>query len=202
MALLLQSLSSPFSALVRGSRVLSTVSRSSLSSPPQSLDESRGLALDYAEKEGFDLRSAAEVQVHWGEQDVFRHINNAHYLRYLETGRVALMRSFLLEHRLPKQQSDDLLNATGLGFILAEITLKYRRPVTYPDSLVCFHKPSDIQKDRFKLQAILWSLQQRTVVTTSDCSIVGYDYRTLKKADFSPELATILQTLASAKKAS
>ncbi len=49
-----------------------------------SYSASRRAGREYAEKHGFDARTCVEVPIAWGEQDMFRHVNNVHFGRYFE----------------------------------------------------------------------------------------------------------------------
>lgn len=63
------------------------------------------------------------VPVQWGDQDALGHVNNVVYLRWLESGRIALFDSLGFVFGSP---------ATGVYPVLASATLHFRRPVTFP----------------------------------------------------------------------
>lgn len=62
-----------------------------------------------------------------------RHINNVTYARYIESARMRWVET--LESDLGKEAKDDLVAGRGLGIILKEQTIRFRYPVTYPDSV-------------------------------------------------------------------
>lgn len=66
------------------------------------------------------------LPVQWGDQDALGHVNNVIYLRWFESGRVALLESLGLD-----------LRDAGRGVIplLASVTVNFRRPVTYPGTV-------------------------------------------------------------------
>lgn len=64
-----------------------TTSSEDISIPPADEPDyrvSRYSADEHAAKHGFDVRTRVEVPVAWGEQDMFRHVNNVHFGRYFE----------------------------------------------------------------------------------------------------------------------
>jgi acyl-CoA thioester hydrolase len=67
---------------------------------------------------------AMDTEVRWRDMDAFDHVNNASYLGYIEEARVrwfsALSTDWAGEAAAP---------------ILAAVTLNYRRPITWPETL-------------------------------------------------------------------
>jgi len=73
---------------------------------------------------GYPVMLALPVQ--WGDQDSFRHVNNAVYFRWYESGRIAYNRRIGI-------MTDD--PAATVGPILAATSNNYRRQVAYPDTV-------------------------------------------------------------------
>lgn len=71
-----------------------------------------------------------------GGKLMHRHINNVTYARYIESARMRWVET--LESDLGKEAKDDLVAGRGLGIILKEQTIRFRYPVTYPDSVSVF----------------------------------------------------------------
>lgn len=68
-----------------------------------------------------------------------RHVNNVHYLRFFESGRLKWLTSFA--HALGgPTKARDMISARGVGLILKWIDVRYRRPVRFPDT-VCLPPP-------------------------------------------------------------
>ena len=87
--------------------------------------------------------------------------------------------------------------------------VKYKAPVTYPDTvslpfpqhadqhssqLLIANKPHEISQTRasFKLAATFYSLSQNRIVAEADCTIVMYDYDRLGKGTMSDEFKAAL----------
>jgi acyl-CoA thioester hydrolase len=68
-----------------------------------------------------------EHRVAWGEMDAFGHVNNANYLRWFESARIAYFEKVAVSTRAQ--------DASPWVPILARATVDFRKPVTYPDTV-------------------------------------------------------------------
>ncbi|KAG2123478.1 Thioesterase/thiol ester dehydrase-isomerase [Suillus clintonianus] len=132
---------------------------------------------------GYDAGSLWEQSIVWGHQDSFRHVNNAHYLRFIESGRmvwlVALGKALGGEERVKA-----MLAGQGVSLILKSASINFRRPVTFPDTLLIGHKPIiSSSRTQFTLNAVLYSYSQQAIVADSDSMLVWYDYDSLRKCN-------------------
>jgi acyl-CoA thioester hydrolase len=66
-----------------------------------------------------------EMPVRWRDMDAFNHVNNASYLGYIEEARVCWFKSL----------STDWSGETAAP-ILAAVTINYRRPAEWPETVV------------------------------------------------------------------
>ncbi|MDQ3100150.1 MAG: acyl-CoA thioesterase [Bacteroidota bacterium] len=73
-----------------------------------------------------NLPVSIQINVAWGEQDLFGHVNNIVYFRYFESVRMHFLDRIgvLRSHK-----------ETGLGVILASTTCDYEKPVEWPQIL-------------------------------------------------------------------
>ncbi|KAG2123477.1 Thioesterase/thiol ester dehydrase-isomerase [Suillus clintonianus] len=141
---------------------------------------------------GYDAGSFWEQSIVWGHHDSFRHVNNVHYLRFIESGRtmwlVALGKALGGEERVKA-----MLAGQGVSFILKSANINFRRPVTFPDTLLIGHKLITSASTQFTLNAVLYSYSQQAVVADSDSVLVWYDYDRLRKCDPGDGLWRILK---------
>jgi len=146
---------------------------------------------------GFDPGSFWEQPVVWGDHDAFQHVNNVRYVRFFESSRIHWMRS-LGEELGGQAKVDAMLQGRGVSLILKSISINYKRPVVYPDTLLVAHKvhaghsrsnseDNVLPKTHFNLAGAVWSYAQRRIVTECDSVIVWYDYDKLAKCDPGPE---------------
>lgn len=92
------------------------------------------------------------------------------------------------------QKAHDMISGKGVSLILADVSIKFRRPITYPDAvshigtswlirswalpilqLLIAHRPHDPFPTHFSCAAAIWSNAQRAVVATSESKLVWYD---------------------------
>ena len=68
----------------------------------------------------------ATLPVQWGDQDLFEHVNNTVYFRWIETSRVEYWH---------KSGLHELMEPLGLGPILASVKCDYKKQLRYPDEV-------------------------------------------------------------------
>ncbi len=125
-----------------------------------------------------------EIPVAWGEMDALQHVNNVVYFRYFETARIDFFnRLFPL----------DALYKSGVGPVISENQARYKRPVTFPDTLLVSVSISDIQSDRFTMHYQVFSKQQQAITTLGSSVAVMFNFKTGQKAELPTELLAILK---------
>lgn len=155
-----------------------------------------------------------------------RHVNNVRYsesglgarrpsiddvpVRFFESSRIEWMVS-LGEEIGGASRAEDMLAGRGVSLILKSISVDYKRPVVYPDTLLVAHKPhagplrssSDVHspdvtsrklpRTHFHVMGAVYSYAQRRIVTECDSVLVWYDYNKLAKCDPGKEAQQALQ---------
>jgi acyl-CoA thioester hydrolase len=122
----------------------------------------------------------------WGDMDSYRHVNNVVYFRYFENARLEYIR-----------QLDwfSFQEATGVGPILAATEARFRRALTYPDTIFIGARLLTLESDRFHLEHKIVSQVQGEVVTTGQGTVVTYHYTDGKKVPVPEELKRRLAAL-------
>jgi len=113
------------------------------------------------------------TMVAWSDMDANRHVNNVVYFRYIEHARLKYFHDMGF---LSMQQE------TGIGPILAWTDCRFRRPLSYPDTVSIGTRIRDIERDRFVMDAVIVSHAQRQLAAQGQQRIVVYDYRNNQKA--------------------
>ncbi len=113
-----------------------------------------------------------QLPVLWGDMDAMQHVNNTAYFRYFESARVAYFEKLGLM---------GFVNKTGVGVILASTYCRFRRPLTYPDTISVGVKVENIEQDRFVIQHALYSHRLQTIAATAEGLVVSFDSRENKK---------------------
>ncbi|EPQ29145.1 uncharacterized protein PFL1_03432 [Pseudozyma flocculosa PF-1] len=142
--------------------------------------------------QGFDESTIWEQRVVWGDHDAFGHVNNVNYVRWLESSRMFFVEK--VSEGFTRERKEDIIRGKGKSIILAKIDVKYIRPVTYPDVVLVGQAAElPLQKDRFNMRAVIYSVKQQAVVAVSNQDCVSYDYRSLKKCDIPADLRIALE---------
>ena len=89
------------------------------------------------------------------------------------------------------EKAQAMITGKGVSLILKSLSVDYKRPVLYPDTLLVAHKPHSgtsavttrNAKTHFGVRGAMWSYTQRKIVTESDSVLVWYDYDRLTKCD-------------------
>lgn len=126
------------------------------------------------------------IKVRGYHLDLYRHVNNARYLEFLEEARW----SFL------EQQGDlQSLEQRGYGFAVVNINISYRRPAYMGEileirsSLKSIGKRSAVMHQSVTLQAT------QTVVAEADVTFVIVEMRTEQAAILEGELRSMLEPM-------
>ncbi|PSJ41338.1 thioesterase [Zobellella endophytica] len=120
-----------------------------------------------------------EIPVAWGEMDALNHVNNVVYFRYFETVRIEYLRRIGML---------DVLSTQGVGPVLAETSARYRRPVTFPDTLTAQARVSQLDEHGFTMEYRIVSQAQQTVTTEGSARVVMVDFGSGRKAPLGEEL--------------
>ena len=113
------------------------------------------------------------AQVAWGEMDSFQHVNNIVYFRYFESGRMAYFE---------RVNFADPQAHHGVGPILAQTQCRFRKALTYPDTVALGARVTEIKTDRFTMEFCVFSHRLQKIAAEGTGEIVVYNYREQKKA--------------------
>ena len=127
-------------------------------------------------------------KVAWRDMDSFNHVNNAVFIMYLEHARieyVTRMGIALDAHLQSSSSSGEKDGEKKLpSLILASVSCRYRRPLTFPDDIVIGTRTTrvDAAKGDFDLEHAVWSRSLNAIAATGTSGCVAFDYDTQKRA--------------------
>jgi acyl-CoA thioester hydrolase len=127
-----------------------------------------------------------EQAVVWGEMDSYEHVNNVVYFRYFENARLEYFR------RLGWFEFEE---QTGIGPILHSTRARFRRPLTYPDTILIGARATDVGEDRFTIVHRIVSRNSGEVVTEGEGLVVSYHYKRGEKVPLPEELRRRIRDL-------
>jgi acyl-CoA thioester hydrolase len=133
-----------------------------------------------------DCPVVIEQAVAWGDMDAYRHVNNVVYFRYFENVRLEYFR---------RLDWPALEQATGVGPILAATSARFRRALTYPDTILIGTRMTEIGADRFTLYYRIVSRTQAALTTEGEGVVVSFDHGRGIKAPLPDDLRQRIRTL-------
>jgi len=122
----------------------------------------------------------------WGEMDSYQHVNNVAYFRYFENGRLEYVR---------RAGWFEIEKATGIGPILASTQARFRRALTYPDTIHIGTRLLEMKDDRFTIEHRIVSEALGDIATLGDGLVVAFHYASGKKAPLPAELIRNIQAV-------
>ncbi len=133
-----------------------------------------------------DFPVIIEIPVAWGEMDAFQHVNNIVYFRYFESGRMAYFERIGF---------DETMSQTGIGPILAHTQCRYRKALTYPDTVTVGTRVTALSEDRFTMEICLVSRKLQKISAEGTAELVAFDYRENRKAPLPEEIRNNIEAL-------
>jgi len=127
-----------------------------------------------------------EIPVHWGEMDYFRHVNNTVFFRYFESARIEYLDRIGFREEMENG---------GVGPILASTHARFRRPLTYPDTVRVGARTVEVGEDRFTMEYRLVSTRQGTVAAEGGGVLVSFDYPGGRKAPLPEPVRRAIEAL-------
>ncbi|HVM46181.1 MAG TPA: thioesterase family protein [Candidatus Thermoplasmatota archaeon] len=118
-----------------------------------------------------------EVRVEWRDLDAAGHVNNAVYLSYMESARVAAYFALTGGAR-----------AHDLDIILARTSIDFRSAATMGETLVVTVTPGRVGETSFALSYVLTDKATGRVVAEAESVQVCYDYARQQKKKLAPEM--------------
>ncbi|WP_343598393.1 thioesterase family protein [Acinetobacter sp.] len=109
-----------------------------------------------------------QQSVAWGDMDAFGHVNNVIYYRYIESARIQYLNTL------------NIFNE-ALYSVVATNQCQYLKPVFFPDQLKIGVRVVEMRNSAIRMEYLLWSQQQQTVVALAEAVIVFVDQKELKK---------------------
>jgi len=113
------------------------------------------------------------MSVRWGDADVYGHVNNVQYIRFLESSRVAYIKDVM---------DMDLVAGMDAGWVLADIQCSFLYQVHYPATLDIYLRTSRIGKSSSDVIAEVYLAGSDQLVLSSKAVVVWADLKQKKSA--------------------
>lgn len=123
------------------------------------------------------------LRLDWSEMDLFGHINNVSYFKYLQASRVDFWESLGI-HRLHKEHN--------IGPALAKTSCSFLRPLHYPGTVRIELHVEWIKNSSFQLHHSIYDVNN-TLCAEGEDVIVLFDYNKQEKYLLTPEMVAQLE---------
>jgi acyl-CoA thioester hydrolase len=127
-----------------------------------------------------------EVPIAWGEMDSFQHVNNVVYFRWFESARIAYFE---------KVGFRSLEKNGGVGPILHSTQARFRRALTYPDTVLVGTRVTELETTRFTMEYRVVSRNTDALAADGSGIIVPFNYREGKKAEMPAPIVERIRAL-------
>jgi acyl-CoA thioester hydrolase len=127
-----------------------------------------------------------EIPIAWGDMDYFRHVNNIVFFRYFESARIEYLERIYFR---------ELAEDDPVGPILASTGCRFRRPLTWPDTVAVGARVVEVGEDRFSMAYRLVSRKSGEVAAEGDGVLVSFDYAARKKVPLPERVRRAIEML-------
>jgi acyl-CoA thioester hydrolase len=127
-----------------------------------------------------------EIPVLWGDQDLFRHVNNTVPVKWFESSRVAYW-------ELPGVR--EVIVESHLGPILAQVHCNYRHQLRYPDTIQVGARVQRLGRTSIFIEHQVFSYTHDKITTDGHSVIILFDYREQRPAPLSDDLRRVIETI-------
>jgi len=114
-----------------------------------------------------EFRFFIPMPTRWGDADPNGHINNAMFVRYLESGRLDYYDELFNKH---------IDQSPHLGFILASLQIDFLRQVNHPAQLTIGTRISGLGNSSFQSDGAIFIANHETPVVISRSVCVWFNY--------------------------
>lgn len=125
------------------------------------------------------------LRLDWSEMDLFGHINNVSYFKYIQASRVNYWETIGLT---------ELLSADKTGPILASTSCRFLKPLFYPGNITIEASIDHIKNTSFSIQHRILNDKQEIAATAEDI-IVVYDFNTNRKVPVPDDIRKKIEEL-------
>ncbi|MBA3682388.1 MAG: acyl-CoA thioesterase [Bacteroidetes bacterium] len=118
------------------------------------------------------------LKIDWSDLDLFGHVNNVAFFKYIQSARVNYCESIGLTSINEKNK---------LGFIVASTNCTFKIPLRYPGDVKVFSKIEWIKNSSFQLLHVIVNDNNEVIAESIDIVVV-FDYEKKIKTNITPEL--------------
>lgn len=122
--------------------------------------------------------TALTLRIDWSELDLFGHVNNVMFYKYIQAARVRFWEQIGLY---------DQFKNDGIAPLLASATIDFKKPLMYPGNVIIQYTPAFIKNTSFGLEYSLLNDKNEIVAFGRD-TMVLYDFNKNEKLNIPDNL--------------
>lgn len=119
-----------------------------------------------------------KLRIDWSEQDIFNHVNNVAFAKYMQASRVNLMEALGIMETYAKQK---------IGFMVAASSIIYRKPLNYPGQIEIETKVHEIKNTSFLIKHQIFN-EANDLCAEGEDVIVYFDFNRNEKLTLNGDL--------------
>lgn len=120
--------------------------------------------------EGYN--TALKLRIDWSEMDLYGHVNNVSFFKYIQAARVNYWEKIGLNH---------MHSTENIGPILASTGCQFKKPLFFPSNITVISKVGFIKTTSFSIQHLILN-EQNEISAEAEDVIVIYDFNKNEKA--------------------
>lgn len=124
-----------------------------------------------------------EIRIDWSDLDLYQHVNNVSYMRYLQSGRVNFWEATGIYENYNKSNRGTMLVSTHCDF---------KKSLYYPGTAIVKTKLGSIKNSSFSLNHLILN-EHGEICAEGEDVVVCYDFDENKTFRIPDELRTILK---------
>jgi acyl-CoA thioester hydrolase len=128
-----------------------------------------------------ECKTSLELRIDWADLDLFGHVNNVAFFRYIQAARVNYCDLIGLSS----------LNQTPLSFMVASTQCQFKAPITFPGKVMIYTKVDWIRNTSFQLIHKIVGQRSEACAEGTDVLVV-YDHHNKEKAKISEDLEALI----------
>ncbi len=130
-----------------------------------------------------DYNTALDLRIDWSELDLFGHVNNVEFFKYIQASRVNYWDQIGLTHSFRDFKT---------GPMLASTSCQFKKPLFYPGNIKVMVKVDFIKNSSFGLTHVVLNDMNEMAAIGHDI-VVHYDYNTNHKINIPADIRDIIQ---------
>lgn len=137
-----------------------------------------------------DTSTTLKLRIDWSELDLFGHVNNVVFYRYIQSARVRFWEQIGLY---------ELFERNKIAPLLASASIDFKKPLKYPGTAIIQYEPAFVKNTSFGLGYTILNEQNDTVALGKDIMVL-FDFSENSKLVISDNLRENIDKLKSTKK--